>query len=118
MPGEVEPAAESSIAAPAGTLGVEVESTAIGAGWISTVTVAGALWLPRLSVMTSEKVTEPLVAGTETAMAGEVLVTEGLAGESTMGAPGGRTGTDGVATPVWTGVKGGVIMAIILAEIG
>jgi len=121
VPGDVEPAAESSIAAPAGTDGVVVESTATGAGWISTVTVAGALSLPRLSMTTSWKVTAPLVAGTETAIAGEVLVTDGFVGERAMGVvtTGLNAGSLGsVTTPVLTGVKGGVVMAIILAEIG
>jgi len=39
----VELTPESSIGLPARTLGVDVESTATGAGWISMVMVAGAL---------------------------------------------------------------------------
>jgi len=38
-----ELAAESSMGVPARTEGVEVERTAMGAGWISMVMVAGAL---------------------------------------------------------------------------
>lgn len=56
-----------------------------------TVANAGALWTPRLSVTTSEKVTVPEVLGTVTATVdvGAVVVTLGLVGDSGVVVPPG-----------------------------
>jgi hypothetical protein len=71
---EVVAAEERAIGLPAAAGDGEAVSTAVGGAWIFTVQVAGTLEVPRLSVTTREKVTEPEVFGTVTVMFGEVLV--------------------------------------------
>ena len=71
VPEDVEVAPESAIGAPAAAgLGAAV-ILATGGAWMVTVTLAGALCTPRLSVTTSVKVTCPDVLGTDTVMLGE-----------------------------------------------
>ena len=59
----VEVAPETVMVSP-GTAGLgDAVILATGAGWIATVMVAGALGVPRLSVTTSSKVTDPVTLG-------------------------------------------------------
>ena len=92
VPGDtaVEPAAESVIVPLGPTVAGVAASTAVGAAWMVTVWVTGALWVPRLSMTMSWKVTVPEVFVTVTAWVGELVV---------MGWP-GAIGVGGLRMPI------------------
>ena len=78
-------ASPASLTAPPAAISFGVaERTATGVPWIVTVTNAGLLCTPRLSVTTSENVTVPEVFGTVTEMleCGAEVDTDGFAGVS------------------------------------
>jgi len=103
VPGEtaVDPAAESVIAPLGPTVAGVAASTAVGAAWMVTVWVTGALWVPRLSMTMSWKVTVPEVFATVTAWVGELVV---------MGWP-GAIGVGGLRIPI--GVMIGVMIGVV-----
>ena len=103
VPGEtaVDPAAESVIAPLGPTVAGVAASTAVGAAWMVTVWVTGALWVPRLSMTMSWKVTVPEVFATVTAWVGELVV---------MGWP-GVIGVGGLRMPI--GVMIGVMIGVV-----
>lgn len=103
VPGAVaaEPAPERVIAAPAATGFGVAASFALGAGWMVTVNVAGALCWPRLSVTTSENVTVPDVLGTVTVVV-ELAVDTGKVVGAGIGGKGTGIGIGGVGIGLGT----------------
>lgn len=102
VPGETaaDPAPDSVIVPLGPTVAGVAASTAVGAAWMVTVWVTGALWVPRLSMTMSWKVTVPEVFATVTAWVGELVV---------MGWP-GVIGVGGLRMPI--GVMIGVVTGV------
>ena len=103
MPGEtaLDPAPESVMVPLGPTVAGVAASAAVGAAWMVTVWVTGALWVPRLSMTMSWKVTVPEVFATVTAWAGELVV---------MGWP-GVIGVGGLRMPI--GVMIGLVTGLM-----